>query len=353
MNPPVARHLDAVSPSLAHNLQECMLRVAFGQSSRGPRPPSDAQIVGDAVHAVLADLVESGAIRDGEHLHRLDDRFYAALAERAPGREVRRARPATARLKKVVQHVRTLLERAGPEVETLCEKRLLARRGALQGVVDLVVCSTSVHAVVDYKTGTVLDDEGEMLAHYRTQLALYAVLEGERSGSWPSRGVLLRFGGAPVSVELSPQGCSAAADNAVRALSRYNEFAGTTPPASPGEFACRFCNFAPRCEAFWQAVSPGWQIPGAVRGTVAWTELSAVGGMTVGLRDVEGTLDRDVVARRLPFDGLDEPPEGAVLAICGVTPDADGRLVASKAVRWELASRSDGDEAPLALSTEQ
>jgi RecB family exonuclease len=332
---PVAISLDSVSPSRARDLTDCQLRVAFKQHAAGPGTPSDPQIVGEAAHATLAWVVQSGKIYSPDAAAAADARFWAELAERAPGREIRRARPAAARVRKLVGQLRELLDEAGHDAKTLCETSLRACDGALRGKVDLIIDSEKLHAVVDYKTGPVMDDAGDVLEDYATQLQLYAVLEHERSGRWPGRGMLLRFGGAPVHVGLDPFECEQAATGAVEALAAYNELAGRVPPASPSERVCDLCAFAPSCPAFWEAVSHGWSGRGAVRGIVQWVEASAAGGLTVALAGVHGTLDGDVVLRRLP-DDWDHPAirVGAELAIRGVRGDADGRLVPDRSARW-------------------
>jgi hypothetical protein len=335
---PIASSLASVSPSRARDLAECQLRVAFSQSAPRPGPPSDPQIVGEAAHAVLAWMVQSGAIHASDAPAIADARLSEEIARRAPGREIRRARPAAARARKLVGQVQALLTEAGHEAETLTETSLTACDGALHGIIDLIIDSRRLHAVVDYKTGPVTDDAGEVLEHYGTQLQLYAVLEHERSGRWPTRGMLLRFGGAPVPVDLDPGQCEHAAIVAIEAMTAYNALAGRVPPGSPSEGTCGLCAFAPVCPSFWEAVSPSWSGRGAVRGIVEWAEESAAGGLTVALAEAHGTQEGDVVVRRLPGDHREGgvPPVGAELAICGVRRDTVGRLSADRSARWAV-----------------
>lgn len=314
-----------------------MLRVAFAQNARGGWRDSDAQLIGKTAHAVLEELVRSGAIWNAGERATAHARFSAELARVAGNREVRKARVQAARLRKLVEQLHSLLEGAGADAATLCEQELVARDGALKGVVDLVIDSPDLHAVVDYKTGAVVDDEGEPLAHYIAQLRIYAVLEQERSGRWPTRGVLLRFGGQAVEIALVPEECDAEAQAAIEAREAFNRITGRVPPANPGAQTCRYCSFAARCAPFWEAASQDWQGRGAVRGVVEWVEASAAGGVTVALRDAIGTQTGDAIVRRLPLTPtLSAVRPGDALAIAGVWLDSEARLVADRSVSFAV-----------------
>jgi RecB family exonuclease len=342
MTLPVAMPLAAVSPSAFKSLTECQLRLAFGQHAPKPAVASDPQIIGDALHATMASLVNEGAFTGSDVVERADQRFWTELTEQAPEREVAGARVASARLRKLVARVGELLQEAGAGTLALPEQHLIARGGALHGVVDLIIESDSVHAVVDYKTGSVVDEEGEVLEQYSIQLQLYAVLEQERSGSWPSRAVLLR-GGKQVTVDVDPSACEQTAAQAVLARDAYNSLAGSVPPANANESSCLFCSFASRCPAFWGALSPSWQGRGAVRGQVAWAQASSAHGLTVGLDSASGTVTGSVVVRGIGESLLDasEVQPGGELVVYGVRPDRNGQLVPDKFARVAFTAPGD------------
>lgn len=328
MSLPVAQPLERVSPSAFGDLTACQLRMAFKQQADGAAPKTDAQVIGDALHAALAGFIDAREYELPDALPLASARFAAQLEQQATGREVGGARPAAARLAKIIGRVLQLLEEAGPEAVTLSETYLRAREGKLHGVVDLIIESIELHAIVDYKTGRTTDEDGEVSEHFRTQVQFYAVLEEERSGTWPQRGVLLRFGGPPIPVDVDPARCAETADRALAALGAYNALAGQVPRASPGEVSCRFCAFAPLCPSFWEALTPSWS-RGAVRGRVAWMEASATGGMTIGLEDASGSYEGKVAVRRVPQEALAGKALtiGTELRICGVHADTAGRLL--------------------------
>ena len=265
MSLPTAQLLASVSPSRFRDLTECQLRVAFNQRVTSSAVSSDAQIVGNCLHAAMNEFVKEREFERDNAFDLIESRFHAKLVEQAPGREVRGVRVAAARLTKIVARVIELIGEAGAGVVMLTEQYLEARDGRLQGVVDLIIDSQALHLIVDYKTGPATDEDGKVVETFATQLELYAVLEQERSGRWPARGVLLRFGGPPVSVDLAPNVCQETADRLLDALAAYNALTGTVPPGNASETTCMFCSFAPCCSAFWGAVSPNWE-RGAVRG---------------------------------------------------------------------------------------
>jgi hypothetical protein len=235
----------------------------------------------------------------------------------------------------VAGHIIALIGTAGEGAVLICEERLTGFGGELVGVGDLIIDGSGLHAIVDYKTGTVLDAEGEVLVRYREQLQLYAALERERSGRWPSRGLLLRFGGAPIEVQLDPDACLEAADAAIAALHAYNATEGHRPVGKPAEGACGFCPYAPRCDDFWRALMPSWR-PLAVAGRVRWLEQSRAGSVTFGLDIEAGSIPGQTVIRRFdPGDGR-SPEVGDRLAICGLVLDGDHRLVANQGTRWHI-----------------
>jgi CRISPR/Cas system-associated exonuclease Cas4 (RecB family) len=339
---PEALPLSSVSPSRFNDLAECALRVTFKQHAALAATKSDPQLIGDSLHGALAACIKSGEFARADIARLVEARFLGELEKEAPGREVRGTRVAAARLKKIVARVVDLVAEAGPGAVALSEEPLAARGDALQGVVDLIIESERLHVIVDYKTGRATDDEGEITPHFQIQVQLYAVLEHERSGRWPERAILLRFGGPPLSIDVDPADCEIVADRAVDALAAYNALIGTVPPASASEATCRYCSYAPRCPAFWDAISPSW-VRGAVRGRVAWAERSAAGGLTVALTDSTGSYEGTVVIRRLSEEQivLGALPIGAELAVCGVYPDGDGRLVPARSASLIVANASE------------
>src|SRR4029077_12361735 len=101
MNLPEALPVESVSPSRFKDLTECQLRVAFKQHAAKSADKSDAQIIGDSLHAAMAAFAAAREFERADAIALVEARFSAELNERAAGREVRGGRPAAARLKKL------------------------------------------------------------------------------------------------------------------------------------------------------------------------------------------------------------------------------------------------------------
>ncbi|UGS35343.1 hypothetical protein DSM104329_01730 [Capillimicrobium parvum] len=290
------------------------------------------------MHATLAALVEPGPPFD-ERSGSLTRTFESALTDLAGPRPVRRSRVAAARLTNVASRAVSLVVEAGEPVELRCEQLLESHAGRIKGILDLTIRSAVLHAVVDYKTGTVLDDEGALATHLQDQLALYGVLEEARTGHWPDRAVILRFGGAPVEWKVDRTRCEEVVQEALELRARYLDHLGSRPPASPAPSVYRHCSFAPRCEAFWDAFTDEWAAPLAVRGRVVWSERSAAGGLTVKLEEVEGVCEGHAAVQGLAEPEGREIKPGDTLALVGLWIDRDQNLNGGASTRiWVSAS---------------
>lgn len=335
MTAPLAKQLEAISPSRFRSLKDCFLQVAFSQSSGTQTNRSDAQLVGEAAHEALEWLVEGGAPFEARQ-SAIDDYFMGRLDLHAPGREVAGARPARSRLRKVAARCVALIEAAGGDARVRTEQQLEGRDGRLVGIIDLAVASPTAHVIVDYKTGPAMDEEGELACHIEEQLAIYCLLEHEATGAWPEQALVFGFRAVPVEWAVDPAVCEEVGTAALKLREDYDSHLGSVPPASPAPSACRYCSFAPRCDAFWSALDPSWaESVQAVRGQIKWGRQTSAGEITLALTDSEGTAAGDVIVQQvssqlLPADALQE---GTAVALVGLWTDRQGRLKAGRSLR--------------------
>ena len=287
--------LDRASPSTLRMLETCHLQVALSRQATGSAAAWNAHAaVGDACHRILALLVASHALEADGWQTALEDAWggqaramteqalshgIATPPERWPGVELTRAR-----LRVVARRVRDLLHDAGPGAEALTELSLRSADGLLGGRIDLVVAGPRRHAVVDYKTGATVDPlSGRIREDYEAQLEIYAYLEAERSGSWPSEALLLPFNGPPVSITVDSSACGERAKTARALLAQYNRIAPGPQPASPTPGGCAICAYAVACDAFWAAADASWAPQTvAVEGRLAQVTPSELG--TINMR---------------------------------------------------------------------
>ncbi len=254
--------ITALYPTQYEWLRRCPLHVAFGRQSKGSgghRRRSDAQRLGDAIHEVMRAVVADRTLVQDDWRGRVAEEWAQAVASEEakdsedPGASSRWAnfeekRQRTLRL---AERVRELMLAHGADA-FLPEQHLSGRGGVLKGIADLIVRAEGMHAVIDYKTGSVASDDGASIkVDYERQLRLYACLEREASGSWPDQLAIYPLKGEAVLLDVSPEACEQAAEDAFQALADYNAAAPGPQDARPGPDACPRCEFATGCEALW------------------------------------------------------------------------------------------------------
>jgi PD-(D/E)XK nuclease superfamily len=172
--------------------------------------------------------------------------------------------------------------------------------GKLRGRAD-VIRRGAEPEIQDYKTGAVLDSQdGDIKRSYRVQMLLYAVLEHEDNGVWPLRATLIPLEGQPVSIDIDPHEARHAAESCMRALDQYNAAVLDGRPvadlgaASPQ--SCRFCPYAVRCPAFWDAIDRTWAEDGirAIAGRLLACEMAELGTLAFKVEAQRGAASGEV-----------------------------------------------------------
>jgi RecB family exonuclease len=325
---PPAQKLSRLSPSSFEALRTCPLRLAFAIRDDSVSQRGDAQRIGEICHEVLESLVHDDLLRSGSWHEALEQLFVELLArhEGETGGNLRGARLAAARLRKVAGRMAAFLEHVPDDAQILTEAPLGAAGGRLFGRVDLIVRSPDTHVIVDYKTGAFLEAGTHRLKEsYERQLMLYACLEAEASGTWPDQALLVPFGAEPVSLEVDPAACEGLLQEVIEALEKWETWVGAAPPANPSPEACGWCPFAARCAAFWAACTPDWKDTLlATRGRVLSSATTPLGGATLRIESREGSVIgtvaiRNVDAKRFPT--LATMAEGRLVGIVGLRRD--------------------------------
>jgi CRISPR/Cas system-associated exonuclease Cas4 (RecB family) len=310
--------------------------MAFQRTSTGGMwAPTPQRALGTICHSVLEVLVGSGDIATSAWESRLETAWRNAIEKAQTSKELTgdswakgdpRSWPGyaikRARLRKTAGRLRELLAGAGEPAELLCEQACTALSGQLVGRPDLIVRSPKAHWVVDYKSGEVLRQDGhEPRDSYVRQLQLYAVLEHERSGGWPTNAYLVPLTGPIINVPIHPEQCEAMADEMLADLEAYNARVPEPQHADPGPDTCRWCPYAARCAAFWDACDQSWR-DGllAVRGNVRAVVHTKLGGATVLISRQTGSAPEAEICLR-NVAGADHP------AIAGLSEGTECQTV--------------------------
>jgi RecB family exonuclease len=137
--------------------------------------------------------------------------------------------------------------RLGPEVAVEAVLGSLA----LKGKIDMVQPDGDSVRLVDYKTGQVHDDAGQVKAQYVRQLQLYAALYQRKFGVLPSGLAIADVHGREVAIESDPQDIRSAMEIATGQIESWSRSipdgtmsaakAQSAVPARPSREACGRC----------------------------------------------------------------------------------------------------------------
>jgi len=151
---------------------------------------------------------------------------------------------------------------SGKSGPTSTEPWLENEDGTVVGRVDSVSASDGHLALRDFKTGTVLDENGEVLSDYRTQMLIYASLFRATRGQWPDSLELVDKRGTTAQVAFTTESAIEAVKQAKETLEKARSEVGAG--GSPESFAalcsmstetCVQCRHRPACPAFSKSLS--------------------------------------------------------------------------------------------------
>ncbi len=326
-----SEHLSSVSPSRLERLLGCPLRIAFEQARSGIGVPTSSPwaLVGIAVHRAIEFCLAEPPLDLSEAWGRACDELSAKGID---PRVAPNARRAVLRLERRLPALLAYLDSRQP-TELFREHRLTSADGTINGTVDLLVLGPRP-AIVDHKTGAVLDEEGMTRSAYEHQLALYAWLAKDSLGVEVEEAALFSLREGLIEVDVGPNARQPIVAAALEAMDSFNAHAPGPQPATPSDESCRSCPFVGHCDPAWDALGDGtvehlgWgdAVQGVVRGQV----VVAAGGRAAVRLDVRsGTVE-------------------AVLVMSDVPGDVAGQLAENDELRaWGLGRRSDE---PVALT---
>jgi hypothetical protein len=372
--PPVIRPLQHLSPTIYEALLRCRSRAAWAAyGDRGLLPQHPKALLGTCLHEVVEKAHNGGLAGGLEEEARLSlarelfDRCASALYDHAhpltrakfsaPDRlpyynlyRERAALEAIASVQRVAQYAPPQgLSPPAAGARLHAERRLVSSDGLLVGRPDLI--DAAAQEVVDYKTGTLLDEAAaEVVSPAEArQLRLYVHLALD-NGIPVARATIARADGRRAAIDVSREDADAEGRKARELLAEYNSAVGGSfdSAAQPSPENCCWCPCIPFCDEFWRVASPVWgdQCGVHLEGRVCSIERSTMQGVslvTLRLEAQRGTVSAgETFVEQIPeawitADGADVPGVGDAVRV------AHGRLAVDtppRVVRVDRAATS-------------
>ena len=314
----IAPQLDRISPSRFVALSGCTLRELWATSDQSPLLPASPRArLGTIVHRLLElasngllvsreESVEkawSGIVVDVESKMSSSwiERSLVPLSRSVNDFEVQRLR-AWNRAMQLVGPATPVEELAVQQTGFGCEIWVQSTDGTVGGYIDAVYQGESGRVIRDFKTGPILEENGDDEAihpDYLVQIKLYAALYHEAFGLWPTHVELVPVQGEALTTAVDQDECEELLQAAKRkrlevnnrirtALSKGRE--GIASLASASVSNCRFCLWRPGCSAYREhsenAGDSEW--PPDIRGTVTAIQPLGNGRLLLIVRGNDG-----------------------------------------------------------------
>jgi RecB family exonuclease len=277
------REVGSISPSQFTAIERCPYQaVLMAGGIRNLLCPNPASIIGTVIHKLIDEKsrggLEQASLFDSQwdHLVReqediLKDLGYVSMIPLKYSLRDFALRKTAA--KRMIVKVSTNAYRS--RLTGASEMWLSDPDLGIRGRIDLVVGTEDGVRLIDYKTGSVLDDRGRVKSEYRDQMLLYGYLYYRTQGTYPKELYVVDITGSRIPIAFTPVECLEVAQRALRIIRDVNEHVSTTTAltlARPEKMVCRRCSYRPSCQAHW-AEGQGESITGCdVKGTLVSTE---------------------------------------------------------------------------------
>ena len=300
--------LRRLSPTRLTDLLACQLRVKHslsggsdGDAETRAGPQAFHAALGTVCHEVLERICLDGDLANPEVFSRA---WNDSLAEHSGGDadQVLLTWPELAltkvRLRRALARIAALVDEAPGELKP--ELELDSADGRLRGRLDLAVRGPNPW-IADLKTGRIRPTPEDPVSptHIR-QLQLYAYLEAEASGTWPTQAWLITLQGRDHVVDIDPAVSRAVVDTALDALDDFNRDYPNIS-AAPGGDNCSWCVHLPLCPEPWSADTDWGDSHAALLAIIRVRHGS--GAAWIDAEVLAGTLEASIVSlRRVDLD---------------------------------------------------
>ncbi len=281
-----------LSSSRLHALEQCALKEIWSCNKiEALLPVFPAARLGTVVHAILEQAAQ-GRIRDEavfesswqqqiEQIEKLmresvSEKHLVPLCETASKYEVKKLM-----LKRAILPVAPAYPASGEKSVLDTEKWVASKDGKIGGKIDLVQGVPGHVVLIDYKTGSILNESGEAKLEYEKQLKMYAALYFETCDEWPEKLILIGLNNEKHEVSFDREESRRLLQEAINQLDELNRKLGAGAKeeefASPSPDACRYCRYRPKCSKYWIERDESGEWPVDVSGEVIETAVSGTG----------------------------------------------------------------------------
>ena len=143
------------------------------------------------------------------------------------------------------------------EPAVLFEKPLMSNRWRLEGRADLIRVKTDIVEIIDFKSGRIVGEGGEILNGIKLQMNAYALMAAER---WPSLQIRMRvIGVVDMYVPNDPKSQRRIEELLIELDKEFPSgkqlSSAATAKTGPG---CRYCRLRPMCLSYLQSAAGEW-----------------------------------------------------------------------------------------------
>lgn len=279
-------------------MTHCAYRVVLANSHEHPLLPYPASShLGNVIHEGI-ELIVKGKInsiaefdrawctlvaKEEQKLKTMGFGFLVPLHENVSGYTIKKIQ------------VRSLLEgrtnkrNTGPHKNKgqsiLTEKWLEAKDSLIGGYADIIIDYNGHIKLSDYKSGKILQEEGDIKEEYENQLKLYAYLYNEVYGTFPHELSIIDLDRKEYPVIFTTQECNELATRSKNKLAETNRFIVSgkiRSLAKPDPDYCKSCLYRPACSFYWELPPDATDAPFQdVRGTIKETKQFHNGNLNV------------------------------------------------------------------------
>ena len=260
------KKLDSISPSRFFVMKRCSYRVVLANTYGNPLlpyPPNSH--LGNVIHECIR-LILTNQIQD-------DIAFNAIWAELIKKEEVALKKMGfefLIPLKKSVKkgyaikklQVKSLMysknnnkkDRQKKQIVYDHERWMRSEDGLIVGRADLITEREQCTKITDFKTGRIVEEEGDIKEKIEDQMKLYAYLYNEENGNFPDELLIIDLSQKEYLVEFSIEECILLAKEAKQILQETNNKVRknlSEKLANASHDNCRLCLYKPACVFHW------------------------------------------------------------------------------------------------------